>query len=120
PAALAEDWRALGALPFRAALEGVRLDERAERLRDFLLAADPDVATRLFQLVVATRCAQPEGPEIEQRLELVQMSADTRTKLDPERSLAADKLTGMQWHHFGAFYKQSWRASDWMWGRVDG
>jgi hypothetical protein len=23
-------------------------------------------------------------------------------------------------HHFGAFYKASWRANDWMWGRLDG
>ena len=26
----------------------------------------------------------------------------------------------MQFHHFGAFYKRSWRANDWMWGRLDG
>jgi hypothetical protein len=26
----------------------------------------------------------------------------------------------MQLHHFGAFYKRSWRANDWMWGRIDG
>ena len=26
----------------------------------------------------------------------------------------------MQLHHFGAFYKRSWRANDWMWGRPDG
>ncbi|MGH3420474.1 MAG: DUF3376 domain-containing protein, partial [Streptosporangiaceae bacterium] len=30
------------------------------------------------------------------------------------------KLTGLQLHHFGAFYKYSWRANDWMWGRLDG
>ena len=26
----------------------------------------------------------------------------------------------MQFNHFGAFYKASWRANDWMWGRLDG
>ncbi len=26
----------------------------------------------------------------------------------------------MQFHHFGAFYKRSWRANDWVWGRLDG
>ena len=26
----------------------------------------------------------------------------------------------MQFQHFGAFFKASWRANDWMWGRVDG
>ena len=31
----------------------------------------------------------------------------------------AQKLAGIQLAHFGAFYKSSWRANDWMWGRVD-
>lgn len=26
----------------------------------------------------------------------------------------------MQLDHFGAFYRGSWRANDWMWGRIDG
>lgn len=33
----------------------------------------------------------------------------------PER-----KLAGMQLGHFAAFLKHSWRANDWMWGRLDG
>ena len=32
----------------------------------------------------------------------------------------AAKLTGMQLGHFAAFLKRSWRANDWMWGRLDG
>src|SRR6185437_8901740 len=48
------------------------------------------------------------------------ISADTRTLLDGRRSTAAAKLTGMQLSHFGAFYRTSWRANDWMWGRLDG
>ena len=62
---------------------------------------------------------QPDEILADQALELVQMSSDTRTKLD-RRSLAEEKLTGMALHHFGAFYKASWRANDWMWGRIDG
>ncbi|MFH9613341.1 DUF3376 domain-containing protein [Streptomyces pratensis] len=53
----------------------------------------------------------PDEPAARQVLELVQMSADTRTLLDT-RSLAQEKLTGLQLHHFGAFYKRSWRAND--------
>jgi hypothetical protein len=53
-------------------------------------------------------------------LELVQLSADTRSLLAPNFQTAQQKLTGMQFHHFGAFYKRSWRANDWMWGRLDG
>jgi predicted acylesterase/phospholipase RssA len=77
------------------------------------------VALRLFRLHMARYVLQPDGLVADQELELVQMSADSRTMLDP-RTLAAKKLTGLQLHHFGAFYKCSWRANDWMWGRLDG
>jgi predicted acylesterase/phospholipase RssA len=30
------------------------------------------------------------------------------------------KLMGAQVHHFGAFFKDEWRAYDWTWGRLDG
>ena len=32
---------------------------------------------------------------------------------------ADDKLAGMSLHRFGAFLKRSWRANDWIWGRLD-
>ena len=37
------------------------------------------------------------------------------TRVEP-----GQKLAGMQLQHFGGFYKSSWRANDWMWGRLDG
>src|SRR5947209_10705823 len=37
-----------------------------------------------------------------------------------KRVRARDKLCGLQGEYFGAFYKSSWRANDWMWGRIDG
>lgn len=77
------------------------------------------VAAQLFDLHVARYVMQPDGLVADQALELIQMSSDTRTSLDP-RALAAEKLTGLQLHHFGAFCKASWRANDWMWGRLDG
>jgi Protein of unknown function (DUF3376) len=77
------------------------------------------IAARLFDLHVARYVMQPDGVIADQALELVQMSSDTRTGLD-RRTLAGEKLTGLQLHHFGAFYKASWRANDWMWGRLDG
>jgi hypothetical protein len=40
--------------------------------------------------------------------------------LNPGRSTAVSKLTGMQVYRFGVFFKSSWRANDWMWGRLDG
>jgi predicted acylesterase/phospholipase RssA len=77
------------------------------------------VAIRLFHLHITRYVLQPDGLVADQKLEFIQMSADTRTILD-KRTLASQKLTGLQLNHFGAFYKCSWRANDWMWGRLDG
>lgn len=73
----------------------------------------------LVGLHVMERSMLPVDADVDQRVELVQVSATTRTLLD-DRATPADKLTGVQFHHFGAFYKSSWRANDWMWGRLDG
>ena len=78
------------------------------------------LALRLAELHAAVRVTSPVWAETEQRLELVQASADTRTLLAPNRPSASKKLTGLQLHHFAAFYKGTWRANDWMWGRLDG
>lgn len=78
------------------------------------------VALKLFDLAVTQRAMLPASADIEQSLELVQVSADTRSLHAPRFRTAQHKLTGMQLHHFGAFYKRSWRANDWMWGRLDG
>ncbi len=78
------------------------------------------VATKLFDLAATQRAMLPADADVEQSLELIQVSADTRCQLAPNHQTAAQKLTGMQFHHFGAFYKRSWRANDWMWGRLDG
>ena len=78
------------------------------------------LALRLAELHAAVRSTSPIGAEAEQRLELIQASADTRTLLAPNRPSASKKLTGLQLHHFAAFYKGTWRANDWMWGRLDG
>jgi patatin-related protein len=78
------------------------------------------LALRLAELHAAERTTSPIEAEVEQRVELVQASAATRTLLDPNRGTAYSKLTGVQLHHFGAFYKGTWRANDWMWGRLDG
>ena len=81
--------------------------------------ADPAVlADRLLNLTIAERALQPADPGIDQPVEFIQVSANTRTKLAPEHT--AGKLRGMELHHFAAFYKSSWRAYDWMWGRLDG
>lgn len=89
---------------------------------EYLAPADDatSVARKLFDLATTQRAMLPAEADVEQSLELIQVSADTRCQLAPEIQTAAQKLTGMQFHNFGAFYKRSWRANDWMWGRLDG
>ena len=54
-------------------------------------------------------------------MEFIQVSANTRTLLAPAGQLdTVSKLRGVELHHFAAFYQSSWRAWDWMWGRLDG
>ncbi len=72
------------------------------------------MARKLFDLAATQRAMLPATADVEQSLELVQVSADTRSLLAPDWQTAQRKLTGMQFHHFGAFYKRSWRANDWM------
>ena len=52
-------------------------------------------------------------------MEFIQVSANTRTRWR-RNSTRPSKLRGVELHHFAAFYKSSWRAYDWMWGRLDG
>ncbi|SON60571.1 putative membrane protein [Mycobacterium simulans] len=89
---------------------------------DYLGSNDdpPTLAVKLFDLAATQRAMLPAEADIDQSVELVQVSADTRSLLAPDWQTAQQKLTGMQFHHFGAFYKRSWRANDWMWGRLDG
>ncbi|MYW97625.1 patatin-like protein [Amycolatopsis rubida] len=82
--------------------------------------ADGFVMARFLLLHMATRGLLAEAPAVDQRVDLVQMSADSRTLLDLARPRGRDKLTGTQASNFGGFYKASWRANDWMWGRIDG
>ncbi len=100
-------------------LDYLGLDERGT-LTDGKSAADR-LLDRLLDLIVAERALSPAGHRVDQRVELVQVSADTRNELTGDaRQTAETKLTGLQLHHFGAFFKASWRANDWMWGRLDG
>jgi patatin-related protein len=86
------------------------------------------VADALLKLILAERALLPADAELDQPVEFVQFSANTRTLLAPaDDSLPASqqldsvtKLRGVELHHFAAFYKSSWRAWDWMWGRLDG
>lgn len=81
-------------------------------------AAQEEVVRRLLLFHLVSAALGEEPPEVEQLVELVQVSADTASPLGGP-DLAEDKLAGIQLAHFGAFYKRSWRANDWMFGRLD-
>jgi patatin-related protein len=95
-------------------LEPMSTDERLETA--FGLELDFWVA-RLLQLEIAHGSAAADA-RLGQEVEFVQVSAQTDNPFD-SRDDPEEKLTGLQLAHFGAFYKTSWRANDWMWGRLD-
>jgi patatin-related protein len=51
-------------------------------------------------------------------IEFVQLSARLSQHF-VEDFTSDDKLAGMSLNRFGAFLKRSWRANDWIWGRLD-
>jgi len=103
----------------------------AHELRDLnrALAPPPGVDGRdaiehvvevLLSLFIVQVAVDGDTATREQTAELVQISAEAASPLDPSRNDPGTKLAGAQAAHFGAFYKRSWRANDWTWGRLDG
>ena len=68
----------------------------------------------VIHYAVSHRQTQPDVT-----LELVQISAQQQSPWGGAAT-PTEKLAGMQLAHFGSFYKKSWRANDWMIGRLDG
>jgi patatin-related protein len=104
-----------------------------QRYVDFLCPeanSDHDaVLCRLLALDVVTYSVGSHARVPDQLVDLVQISANTPEIPGPPSNLpfvfgaglsAKEKLAGLQLGHFGAFYKKSWRANDWMFGRLDG
>jgi hypothetical protein len=59
-------------------------------------------------------------PRPDQEIRLVQFTATGACDIDPlHRTDPQAKLAGVELAHFGAFLKGSWRANDWLWGRLD-
>jgi predicted acylesterase/phospholipase RssA len=73
---------------------------------------------RLLLLEIAQVPMLTGADSVDQEIELVSISSRVPNCFD-SRNEPHHKLTGLQLAHFGAFYKMSWRANDWMWGRLD-
>ena len=82
-----------------------------------------DMTTRCLRQLIALDIVQRAGGTdlggIDQQIRLVMCSANAGNSFDG-RNTPQDKLAGLQVNHFGSFYKASWRANDWLWGRLDG
>lgn len=78
------------------------------------------VIRRLLQLEVIEHATNPhDALEDDSLIELAQISGNSSSPLGGPQD-AQQKLLGLQLAHFGAFYKRSWRANDWIYGRLDG
>jgi patatin-related protein len=90
--------------------------------------SDPDAGlpdesrwlSRLLALEVATTCLadDSESPE-EQLVELAQISLQTQNAFAEYSVTPDDKAGGYSLSRFSGFLKRSWRANDWIWGRLD-
>jgi Protein of unknown function (DUF3376)/Patatin-like phospholipase len=84
------------------------------------------LARALAVEVVRRAFAAEADFETAQRLRFVQLTPSTPTPIlaeDPFKTAkpaeARDKLNGVGLGHFAGFYRRSWRANDFMWGRLD-
>ena len=103
--------------PQQAALDPDHTEqEQLDALYDYLLVACPpiekmtatQVLLQMLRLDVVQLSFTGASPQVEQGVELIKVSSDR------------ERLTGIQLHHFGAFYRPSWRINDWLQGRMDG
>ncbi len=101
------------------------VDEDRRQLRATLALLTPAAGTSpaavldevLALHVVLTALGQAESRQ--QIVELMEVSWNAENLVDPARQ-PDDKLAGPEFGRLGAFLKPSWRANDWMWGRLDG
>lgn len=92
------------------------------RLYELLLADNLDankLMRGLLQLEIVYYSMAGPSEIIDAAVELVQISGRGQSPWGGPAT-PGSKLTGMQLGHFGAFYRKSWRANDWMMGRLDG
>lgn len=83
-------------------------------------ATDDQRLRRLLDLEVIYETLVPSSRDHDQTLLFMRLNAEATCELDASRTMPEHKLSGLGLAHFASFYKGSWRANDWMWGRMDG
>ena len=101
-------------------------DQQGQALRGVIRLAegasqDPHgLAVLLLCVEVVEASFAGTDPRPDQEVRLVQFTSTGPCDIDPlERADPKAKLAGVELAHFGAFLKGSWRANDWLWGRLD-
>jgi patatin-related protein len=86
------------------------------------LVSGPEVwLSRLMALEISTTCLTDDARGgVDQAVELVQISLQTRNAFATRSITADDKAGGASLSRFSGFLKRSWRVNDWIWGRLDG
>lgn len=82
---------------------------------------------RALAIEVVRRAFSAEADiETTEELHFVQLTPEAPSPLftseplrEPSPASTAQKLTGAALHHFAGFFRRSWRANDFMWGRLD-
>ncbi len=87
-----------------------------------LLVGDPTAVVQSLILLEVIERASGGESEPDVAFELLRVNGERATTLRPghHRAEADCQLAGIQVAHFGGFYKRSWRANDWLWGRLEG
>jgi hypothetical protein len=87
-----------------------------------LLEGDALAVVRSLILLEVIERASGGETEPDLPFDLLRVNGERATTLRPghHRAEADCELAGLQVGHFGGFYKRSWRANDWLWGRLEG
>jgi predicted acylesterase/phospholipase RssA len=88
-------------------------------LREVGVDRVPDIRL-LLSLEVIRNAFSIESAGVPFPFEFLFMSAGLGNALNHSAASPEQKLAGMKAGHFGGFLKRSWRANDWLWGRLDG
>lgn len=76
--------------------------------------------SRLLALEISATCLADGDPtSLDQPVELVQVSLQTKNAFAKQSITPDDKAGGFSLARFSGFLKRSWRVNDWIWGRLD-
>lgn len=105
-----------GLTAWRALLNTTRTDAE----KDARLKGPELLLSRLLALEISATCVGDVAPTgLDQPVELVQLSLQTKNPFAKYSRTPDDKAAGASLGRFSGFLKRSWRVNDWIWGRLD-